>query len=217
MRGRLTLSILFFLGLCGSAWFNVQQHAQGLQDKKALSDQLATLKNQVQQQPVATPTPSVDPADAPLLAGQSRVSLSVFGANIIVVDPISDLVYGTVKYNGADTIGFTTQSLLAKYPGCKAGALGTLVRTKVSSTPKPTPTPTSSMSSFRTPSNQPFSKYLGNYLYTYRPTYSVCADDKSGEDALAADIDALKNQALPTISLQKPGASPSQSPDGRNK
>jgi hypothetical protein len=149
MRGRLTLSILFFLGLCGSAWFNVQQHAQGLQDKKALSDQLATLKNQVQQQPVATPTPSVDPADAPLLAGQSRVSLSVFGANIIVVDPISDLVYGTVKYNGADTIGFTTQSLLAKYPGCKAGALGTLVRTKVSSTPKPTPTPTSSMSSFQ--------------------------------------------------------------------
>jgi len=208
MRGRITLSILFFLGLCGSAWYNVQQHTQSVQDKKVLSDQLATLKNQASHLPAITPTPAADPADAPLLAGQSRVSLSLFDASIIVVDPISDLVYGPM-YAGNNTIGFTTESLLAKYPDCKAGALGTLVRTKVSSTPKPTPTP--STSAFRTPSNQPFSKYMGGYLYTYRPTYSVCADDKTGEDALAADIDALKNQALPTISLAKPGSSPSPS------
>jgi len=211
MRGRITLIILFFLGLCLSAWLNVQQHTQGVQDKKVLRDKLADLKNQAQQHPIDTPTPSADPTDAPLLAGQSRVGISIYDASIVVVDPISDLVYGEVNWTGGKAAAFTTESLLAKYPECKAGALGTLVRAKSSPPPTPSKTPDSSRTPVptRTPTNQPFSKYLNGYTYSYRPPAFTCADDKAGLDTVAAAVAALKNQALPTITLQKPTPTPS--------
>ncbi len=160
------------------------------------------------------PTPSpAHPTATPMVAGQSSVKISFYGVTLTVTDPISDLVYGGIN-DGSGNVwaGFTTERLLAKYPACKAGALGTLVRAKATPTPTPHKTPTPSFNPNASPSpsfstktpdpNQPFSKTVGGYTYSYRPSYSTCAPDQAGRDALAAARAAVKNGALPTLSNQ---------------
>lgn len=162
----------------------------------------------------ATPTPS--PSNTPVVAGQALIKLSVFNASLTVADPIVDLVYGDVKAGATSSLGFTTETLLAKYPSCTAGALGTLVRVKAP-TPSPTPSakatphPKTSPVPTRTPANQPFKKTVDGYAYSYRAPAFTCATDPSGRNALAAAVAALKNQALPTLT-SAPAASSSPSP-----
>jgi hypothetical protein len=83
-----------------------------------------------------------------------------------VNDPIEDLVYGEIKDGDNTWAGFTTKKLLAKYPDCEAGALGTLIRTKAKATPTPKPMTTASPRPgtdatgtpipTKSPTNQPF-------------------------------------------------------------
>lgn len=154
-----------------------------------------------------TPTeimlPSSSPTGSPgLAAGQAIVKLLPFEISLTVADPIVDLVYGRLGDDDNPTVGFTTESLLARYPACSAGALGTLVRVRAptpSPTTTPSPTPRRSTAPTRTPQNQPFKKTIDGYIYTYRtPTFS-CATSQTGRDTLAAARAALVNGSLPTL------------------
>jgi len=159
--------------------------------------------------PVAVQDPTPTPVK-PVVAGQSSIKILIYNVKITVTDPITDLVYGEIKDGNNTWAGFTTKSLLAKYPACKAGALGTLVRIKASPTPTPSPTrspspspsviPTFTPIAIKSPTNQPFSKTIDGYTYTYRQAYYGCADDQAGRDAVAAARAAVKNSALPTLS-----------------
>ncbi len=184
------------LGLAGCVWVTLTQP-----------------RMQADHVPVSTPLPtaSTEPTPTPItpvVAGKSTVKILLYGVSLEVTDPITDLVYGEVK-DGTDTwAGFTTEKLLAKYPACKAGALGTLVRSKAAPTPTPSPSPSRSPSTSasvtpfptKTPANQPFKKIVGGYTYSYRPSYFSCADGQAGRNELAAARAAVKNAALPTLS-----------------
>jgi hypothetical protein len=171
----------------------------------------------VRAQPSLSPEPTVtpSPSGAPVVAGQAIIKIAPFNVSLIVADPIVDLAYGDVKDGAAGSVGFTTETLLAKYPACKAGALGTLVRVKAptpSPTPSrsPSPTPSRDPVPSRTPANQPFKKTIDGYTYTYRAPAFTCATDQPGRNALAAAVAAVKNQALPTL-VTSPTATPSPS------
>jgi hypothetical protein len=154
--------------------------------------------------PSPSPSTSVKVLPAPTytpppkkVAGQSSVRLSLYDVTLTVAEPITDLVYGEVKYNGRTVPGFTTEKLLAKYTACKAGALGTLVRSPAKSA---SPSPSRSVRpSTRIDPNAPFSKTVGAYAYTYQRPAFTCVTDQEGRNAIAAAIAALKNQALPTV------------------
>lgn len=157
----------------------------------------------------ATPTPS--PSDTPLVAGQTAVKILTYHVQVVASDPITDLAYGEVQYNGATEVGFTTESLLAKYPACKAGALGYLYRTKSrhsASSTSPSPSPSPSSNYYRTPYttlyNQKFSKTVGDYTYTYVSPSSNCANDRDGQNSVIQAKSALILDALPTLSDPKP-------------
>jgi hypothetical protein len=158
---------------------------------------------------VATPSvPTPTPVN-PVVAGLASIKILLYDVRITVDDPIEDLVYGEIKDGGNTWAGFTTKKLLAKYPDCKAGALGMLTRTKAKATPTPKPTATPSPHPrndatgtpfpTKSPTNLPFTKTINGYTYSYRPSYWNCADDQSGNDALAAARAALKNASLPTL------------------
>jgi hypothetical protein len=186
-----------FLGLFVSAWLHATQHTQVEQDAEQAH---APSK-------AAPPTPSS--STAPVL-GQASINLLPYGVKLTVADPITDLVYGQAKGGPNAAVGFTTESLLAKYPDCKAGALGTLVRTKSLLTPSPSkspsltrsPTPSRTPFPTKTPANLPFSKTVGGYVYTYKSPVFTCDTDPAGRNTVAAAVAALKNQALPTLAAQ---------------
>ncbi|MDF2461384.1 MAG: hypothetical protein K0S68_787 [Candidatus Saccharibacteria bacterium] len=158
----------------------------------------------VEPTPTPAPSTSVKVLPAPTyspppkkVAGQASVRLSLYDVTLTVAEPITDLVYGEVKYNGRTIPGFTTERLLAKYTSCKAGALGTLVRTPAKSA---SPSPSRSVRpSTRVDPNAPFTKTVGAYTYTYQRPSFTCVTDQDGRNDIAAAIAALKNQALPTI------------------
>ena len=150
----------------------------------------------------ATPTPS--PTTAPLVAGQTAIKILTYHVQIVASDPITDLAYGEVQYNGATEVGFVTESLLAKYPACKPGALGYLYRTKArhpGSSYSPSPSPSSNY--YNAPRttlyNQKFSKTVGDYTYTYVNPSSNCASDRDGQNAVIQAKSALISDALPTL------------------
>jgi hypothetical protein len=147
-----------------------------------------------------SPTPSA--SSAPSLAGLTIVKISLFDVRLGATDPIADLVYGSVK-GSPNTVAFTTETLSAKYADCKAGALGTMTRSKA--TPTPTPRRTASPSASPRASASPglsttgFIKSIGGYDYYYhRPAFS-CVTDRAGRDTVAAAKAALVNAALPTL------------------
>jgi hypothetical protein len=135
-----------------------------------------------------TPLPKVSrtprPSNAPLVAGQSVVKVSSYNVQLIVTEPISDLVYGEVKVGTDKVAAFTTETLYAKYPACKPGALGTLLRFK---------------SGTKRYGYQSLNKSIGGYDYYYqKPTFG-CATDQAGLNAVAEAKAALINSALPTL------------------
>jgi hypothetical protein len=132
---------------------------------------------------VVSPTPS--PTEAPAVAGQKTVHLSLFNIQINVTDPITDLVYGPVKTGSTTSVGFTTEALLAKFPSCKAGALGLLVRYPDAQAPK-------WMATSRI-------KSAGGYTYFYQKPAFTCATGKDGTNTVAEAVATLKNSALPGL------------------
>jgi hypothetical protein len=159
--------------------------------------------------PAATPTPAPNTSPSgptPIVAGTASIRVLLYDATLTLTDPVTDLVYGPVKDGSNTWAGFTTKSLLARYPSCKAGALGTLVRVKAPSpspspSPRTSPSPSPSPSPSRSPSiKQPFKKTINGYTYTYRPAYFDCTTDQAGRDMLAADRAAIINGVIPTLS-----------------
>jgi len=153
--------------------------------------------------PATKSAPTPTPTDTPLVAGQAAIKISTYHIKLVASDPITDLVYGDNQYNGATEIGFTTETLLAKYPACKPGALGYLLRTKSRATPSTTPQPSPSSNYYYAPHttlyNQKFFKTVGGYTYTYVNPVSNCASDGDGQNAVIQAKSALISDALPTI------------------
>ena len=158
---------------------------------------------------VATPAVSTPTPVKPVVASLASIKILLYDLRMTVNDPIEDLVYGEIKDGDNTWAGFTTKKLLAKYPDCKAGALGTLTRIKAKATPTPNPTTTPSpyprndatATPFpaKSPINQPFTKTINGYTYSYRPSYWNCTDDQAGRDFLAAARASLKNASLSTL------------------
>lgn len=202
-RGIIIFSLLF--GFVASAFLNAIQHSNAEQQKQALTSELQALQDQARSldpETVPSPGPSAGPTTLPTVAGQSAMKISFFSVSLITTDPIADLVYGSMEGSGTPVAGFTTQTLLAKYPSCKAGALGTLIR-KPAPTPSPSPSRTPSRrrspSPTKAPANQPFNKTVAGYTYSYKAPTFICANDQAGRNDVAQAIAALKNGALPTL------------------
>jgi hypothetical protein len=186
MRSRLALIFTLLICFGASVYLNEVQDQRAQRDHAKLHDELVQLQAQAKQRhlpgPSTTPNSSPPPAE---VAGQGSVNISFYGVRLTVTDPVIDLVYGPVRDGYYPVAGFATQTLLAKYPACKAGAIGELVRYKIGAWH----------------GSQPPIKTIGNYNYYYKGPSFSCVTDKSGRDAVAAAIAALKNQALPTLSL----------------
>jgi hypothetical protein len=185
MRSRLALIFTLLVCFGASAYLNVTQGERAKSDTEQLQAQLIKLQEQARIKRLSDPSPSPSPSASPAeVAGQGSVSIALYGVHLTVTDPIIDIVYGSVRDGNYQVAGFATHTLLAKYPGCKAGALGELVRYKVGVWH----------------GSQPPIKTIGEYNYYYKSPAFTCVTDKPGRDAVAAAIAALKNQALPTLS-----------------
>lgn len=196
-RGAIKLSIILAsalgVGFIASAYLNFYQHQQSAQQQSLLQGQITDLRYQVNQDhlspsPSASLLPTASPSASPesgSVAGSQGVSISQYGVNLTVTDPISDLTYGMV-HDGIYTVaGFTSASLLAKYPACKPGALGELLRWPDGQAPHA--------------GNVDLHKSFGGYKYYYKNPIFSCAGDSAGSNMLAADKAAVINSALPTL------------------
>lgn len=189
------------LGFIASAYLNFYQYQQAKQEQNQLQGQITDLTYQVKQDhspggdastsPSATPaagtSPSPSPGASPAVAGTASIQISQFGVNFTVSDPIVDLTYAPVESGGLIVAGLTTQSLLAKYPGCTPAnaALGMLVRRPQGQAPR---------------SQDKLIKSLGGYSFYYVAPLSYCTSDSAGRNIIAADSAALSGTALPTLS-----------------
>ena len=200
-RGAIKLSIVLAsalgVGFIASGYLNFYQHQQSAQQQSLLQGQITDLRYQVNQDhsssspspsasllPTTDPSPSSSPS-AGSVAGSQAVSISQYSVNLTVTDPIADLTYGMVKDGIYTVAGFTSQSLLAKYPACKPGALGELLRWPAGQAPHS--------------GNVDIHKAYGGYNYYYKnPTFS-CVTDSAGNNLLAGAKAALINSALPTL------------------
>jgi hypothetical protein len=191
------------IGFAASAYLNYAQYQASQQNQKLLQGQIVDLKYQVNQDHLAmsgstpspspspeantastttSPSPTPSPSSSPAVAGASTVSISQFGVNLAVAEPIADLTYTPITSGGLIVAGFTTESLIAKYPSCKPGtALGMLVR-------RP---PSGSESIPR--SGDKFIKQIGAYKFYFVPATSYCASTYAGANELAADRAAMAN------------------------
>jgi hypothetical protein len=198
------------IGLSICVWLTLTQ-------PRTRGDQDMVQANPTPSQEALAPSPSS--SSNAVVAGQASIKILPFSVTLTAADPITDLVYGEIKDGKNISVGFTTETLLAKYPACTAGALGTLVRVKAPTpSPSPSQSPVPPRSPTRTPANQPFKKTVGDYAYSYRTASFTCATDQAGRNAVVAATAALKNQALPTLNLapaptSSPSASPSPSPN----
>jgi hypothetical protein len=135
--------------------------------------------------PVATPEPSVTPR--PLAPGQAYVKFNQYGVYVTVTDPVLDLTYDMVGSKGSEYVSLSTRTLLAKYSDCLPSAtnnaLGQIIQ-------KPHGQKLSWGVLFR---------QAGAYDYYYRAPSGSCADDRAGQNELAAARAAIKNAVLPTL------------------
>jgi hypothetical protein len=191
------------IGFAASAYLNYSQYQAASQNQKLLQGQIVDLKYQVTQDHLAdsspspsptakavattaSPSPSPSSSAAPAVAGTATVSISQFGVSLSASDPITDLTYAPVESGGLIVAGFTTQSLLAKYPNCKAlTALGMLIRR-----------PASQIAPYS--DGKPI-KTIGGYKFYYKASTAYCANDYAGENELAADRAAIANTTMPTL------------------
>jgi hypothetical protein len=187
-------------GFAASAYLNYHQYERAQADKKLLQGQITDLRYELNQQkatpspstalddpiPSESPTPSPSPSSTPAVAGANSITISELGIKLTAGDPVTDLTYGMVPSGSYMVAALTTESLIAKYAGCKPSkannVLGEIVRKKpgVSSTGE-------------------LIKRVGDYNYFYLKPSGSCATDASGQNALAAARAAVKNAVLPTL------------------
>lgn len=199
-RGAITLptiiAIVMGLGFCASAYLNYAQHQRSSQDESLLQGQITDLKYQLNQNqgsspspsPVAStdPSPSPSPSSSPAVAGTAVVPISQFGVKFTANDPITDITYQPLPSGSYQVAAFTTQSLIAKYPACKVGAIGSLAKKRTNS------------KSFQ----DTFIKSLGGFYYFYVSPTFTCTGTTDGRNQIAQDVASLKNDALQTLAQQ---------------
>lgn len=201
-RGEIKLSIVlasvFAAAFLASAYLNYAQHEASQQEQTQLQGQITDLTYQLKQNqtgssatgsPSPSPSPSATPTPSPTstatqATNNATIKVSQFGVHFTVSDPIGDLTYAPEQSGSYEIAAFTTQSLLAKYPDCQPGVLGSLVR-------KPKGAAASSADDFI--------KTIGNYNYYYLTAYGYCTSDQSGRDTIAADRAAIQDSALPSL------------------
>ncbi len=197
------VAVVLGLGFVASAYLNFYQYQQANQEQSQLQGQITDLTYQVKQDhlpggdaysPSPSPaansgssaSPSPSPSPSPSVAGTASIKISQFGVNFTVSDPIVDLTYAPTESGGLIVAGLTTQSLLAKYPGCTPSnaALGMLVRRPTGET---------------APSHDKLVKNLGGYSFYYVAPLGYCTSDSAGRNIIAADSAALSGTALATL------------------
>jgi hypothetical protein len=196
--GKIKLSVVLAaalgIGFLASGYLNFYQHQQAAQQQALLNGTITDLKYQVNQDhaspsPSASLLPTTEPSPSPsagAVAGSQSVSISQWNVHLTVTDPISDLTFGMVTDGRYQVAGFTSANLLAKYPTCKPGALGELIRW---------PAGTAAHAG-----DVDLHKSIGGYNYYYKNPIFSCVSDNDGRNAVAADKAAVVNAALPTLS-----------------
>ena len=202
-RGAITLptimAIVLGIGFCASAYLNYAQHQRSTQDESLLQGQITDLKYQLGQNqngvspspsPIASTDPSTSPSpsSSPAVAGTAVVPISQFGVKFTANDPITDITYQPEQSGSYLVAAFTTQSLIAKYPACHAGAIGSLVRKLAGH---------SSASGADS-----FLKTIGGYNYYYVNPGYYCSGTTDGRNEIAQDEAALLNGSLKTSLIQ---------------
>jgi hypothetical protein len=201
-RGAITLStiiaIVLGIGFCASAYLNYAQHQRSSQDESLLQGQITDLKYQLNQDgvsspspsPVAStdPSPSPSPSSSPAVAGTAVVPISQFSVKFTANDPITDLTYQPEQSGAYIVAAFTTQSLVAKYQACHAGAIGSLVR-------KP-------QNAYPSGADSDLHKTIGGYKYYYVTPGYYCAGTTAGRNEIAQDEAQLKNDLQQTLTQQ---------------
>jgi hypothetical protein len=199
-RGAITLptiiAIVLGIGFCASAYLNYAQHERSSQDESLLQGQITDLKYQLNQDqggspspsPVAKtdPAPSPTPSSSPAVAGTAVIPISQFGVKFTANNPITDITYQPQKNGSYDVAAFTTQTLIAKYPACKVGAIGSLVQKR-----------SDTKSYYDT-----FIKSIGGYYYFYVAPNFTCTGTTDGRNEIAQDEASLKNDALQSLTSQ---------------
>jgi hypothetical protein len=202
-RGAITLptiiAIVLGIGFCASAYLNYAQHEQSSQNETLLQGQITDLKYQLNQDsaspspsPIASkdpsPSASPSPSSAPAVAGTASVPISQFNVKFTANDPITDITYQPEQSGSYLVAAFTTQSLIAKYPACHAGAIGSLVRKLAGR---------SSVSGADS-----FSKNIAGYNYYYVSPGYYCAGTTDGRNEIAQDEAQLKNDLEQSLAQQ---------------
>jgi len=196
------LAVVFGIGFGASAYLNYAQHAASHQEQTQLQGQVNDLTYQLKQDAAGdpsdlpspqpdpasgaspSPSPTTSPVSTPAVAGTASVKIAQFGVSFTVTDPIVDLTYAPEPDGSYIVAAFTTQSLLAKYPVCKAGVLGSLVRKPIQAAKS---------------ADDTYIKTLNGFKYYYVAAFGYCASDQAGRDSIAADRAAVQNGALPTL------------------
>ena len=173
---------VFGLGLAASAFLNVFQAQRAADERTQLKGQITDLTYQVDQDrkaassnasttsptpsasPVAQPSPST-PA-SPAGAVQKTLALTELGVSVTTSDPVADLTYTYMPSGGVPTVGFTTSSLVSRYPKCTASFIGLITKHPNGSTVK---------------SIEHLIKSIGASSYYYVPASVECAPDAEGK------------------------------------
>lgn len=195
IRLSIVLAVVLGLGFGASAYLNYAQHQQAASDKKLLQGQITDLQYQVKQDQLAAASPSPSPSDspspspsaspAPAVQGATSITISQYGVKLTATDPVTDLTYAPIQSGGLTVAGFTTQSLLAKYPLCKPGtALGMLVRRPITQ---------------KAPVQDKLIKAIGSYNYYFVAATGNCTNDATGANLLAAARASVANSVMPTL------------------
>jgi hypothetical protein len=190
------MAITFAIGFVASAYLNYHQHQLAAQEKKLLQGEITDLRYQMKQDKAASPSPSPSedpeptaspsPSESPAVAGANIITISQLDIKLTASDPVADLTYGMANSGVYKVAALTTQSLVAKYSGCRPSdtnnALGQIVRKEPGRA-----------------SSGTLVKKLGNWNYFYIAPSGSCATDAAGNNALAAARAAVKNAVMPTI------------------
>jgi hypothetical protein len=188
------------LGLAASGYLNYVQYQRSSDEKRQLTGEISDLRYQLKQdgqtpaEPTASPSPSpsaspdsaVSPTPVPAVAGAQALQIGELGVHVTPADPVADLTYSYQLVSGLAVANLTTNGMAAKNPGCKAGALGMLVRRPLSSKPST--------------SASHFIKKIGNYNYYYVTPTSNCGSSADGRAYITAAVAALTDTIMPALS-----------------
>jgi hypothetical protein len=187
--------ITFGGGLAASAYLNYYQYQRDSQNRQLLQGQITDLRYQLKQETGGSPAASLSPSPSPSspspsvspspVLGAQTVNLAELGVKLTPTDPVADLTYGYQTIAGLGVANLTTSNLMAKYPACKPGALGMVVRRPLGSRPST--------------SASHLIKKIGDYNFYYVTPSGNCGPDSAGRATVSAAIAAVQNLVMPTL------------------